>query len=149
MNGKLLMMVALVGCVGELEIETEMQSETAAARKAGVVSCYELEDRNAICQVGEIRFESKDLGLRNCIESRKGLSCDALRVDSPNLPPELWEAGSSNGGVWKTTYPSSLTCIDAALLCDTASPMHCWCGSDRRAQGGNVEFEWKVEQGES
>ena len=144
MKGNLLIVVVLAGCVGELETETRTQ---AATRKASVVACYELDARNALCELDGIRFESKDLGLSNCTKTRAGHSCDALRVDSPNLPPELWEGyiPPSNGGVWKT---SNRTCADAALVCDAERIMHCWCDSGT-AKGGKVEFEWKVEEGES
>lgn len=125
MNDKLLIVIALAGCVAEVELETETQRQTATV-ETGVISCYVLEDRNSICHYGDARFESKDLGLSSCTKTRNGLACIALAIDSPNLPPDLWAIGSSNGGVWKTP---NLSCADATLLCDGVSPMHCWCGS--------------------
>lgn len=130
MNEKLLILAALSGCVGETEIATETQRQTATV-ETSVISCYELEDRNSICHYGNTRFESKDLGLSSCTKTRSGLSCVALAIDSPNLPPDFWAIGTSNGGVWKNP---NLSCVDATLHCDGVGPMHCWCGS--AATGG-------------
>lgn len=145
MNGKLVMMVALAGCVGETE--PELHSQTKSALKSNVIACDAIEDRNAICQLGDIRFESQDLALTDCTPTRRGQHCVAPQILSPDLPPELWPIGSANGGVWKTTN-FVLSCPDSQLACDGADPLHCWCDSSA-AKGGNVEFEWKVEEGES